>query len=60
MKVSKLIKELEVLINKHGDLDAKLELFIFAGGTNVLRSGLECMEVHESDGFIQVSADGYA
>lgn len=60
MEASELVKKIEVLINKHGDLDVKLELLVFTGGTSVLRSGLECMEVHESDGFIQVSADGYA
>ena len=59
MKVSELIKELEASINKHGDLDVRLMLYVHTGGVDRVLYGVDCVEASESDGFTEISANCY-
>ena len=71
MKVSELMKELRKAMEKHGDLDVRLMLYIHncftvqtphgpSGKMDELRYGLECLSVSKLDDFIEISATGYA
>ncbi|MCK5723009.1 MAG: hypothetical protein KAI84_10765 [Gammaproteobacteria bacterium] len=52
MQASELIKELKTTIEKHGDLDVRLMLYIFTGGIDLIRYGVNSVEISKSDDFI--------